>query len=145
MALDATRVINGSYGSVFDANGNWLTNVTEFSANVEINKEEIMRSGSRWTGHKVTSLSGSGTISGYKVTTELIDAIGDVANDNGVSFVTEIQAKLADPEAYGAARIRLKGVQFDNIPLMNFSVGEVVTEELNFTFTGYELMEKITD
>ena len=142
MALDATRTINGSYGEVWH-DGVWLTNVQSAEATVEIDKEEIKRSGTRWVGHKVTSLTGSGTISGYKITSDFIQLIGSVATDKGKPYVTSIILKLADPEAYGAERVMLKGVQFDQIPLGKFEVGSLVEEELPFTFSGYDLLDKI--
>ncbi|WP_029100217.1 phage tail tube protein [Brevibacillus thermoruber] len=144
MALDATRVINGSFGEVW-MDGRWLTNFRRAEATVEINKEEIQRSGTRWVGHKVTSLTGTGTISGYKVTTDLIEAIGQIADDRRGAFVTELILKLDDPESFGAYRVRLKGVQFDNIPLINFEAGSIVEEELPFTFSGYEFLDTINE
>lgn len=144
MVLDATRTINGTFGEVWN-DGTWLTNVQSAEALVEINKEEINRSGTRWVGHKVTSLTGTGTISGYKITSEFIKLIGAVADDKGKPYVTELIYKLADPESFGAERIRLKGVQFDRIPLSTFEVNSLVEEELPFTFSGYELLDEITE
>ncbi|GIO88565.1 hypothetical protein J25TS5_54970 [Paenibacillus faecis] len=140
--LDSTRVINGTYGYVY-YDGKWLTNVKSAEANVEITKEEIKRSGTRWTAHKVTGLSGSGTMTGYKVTSEFVELIGQIADDKKGVFTTELILKLEDPESYGAYRVRLKGVTFDKIPLMHFEVGAIVEEELPFNFTGYELMDKL--
>ncbi|WP_334075452.1 MULTISPECIES: phage tail tube protein [Paenibacillus] len=140
--LDSTRVINGTYGYVY-YDGKWLTNVKSAEANVEITKEEIKRSGTRWTAHKVTGLSGSGTMTGYKVTSEFVELIGQIADDKKGTFTTELILKLEDPESYGAYRVRLKGVTFDKIPLMHFEVGAIVEEELPFNFTGYELMDKL--
>lgn len=142
MALDATRTINGSYGEVWH-DGVWLTNVQSAEAVVDIDKEEIKRSGTRWTGHKVTSLKGSGTISGYKVTSDFVQLIGSVATDRGKPYVTSLILKLDDPEAFGAERVMLKGVQFDQIPLSKFEVGSLVEEALPFTFSGYDLLDKI--
>ncbi|MFB9328604.1 phage tail tube protein [Paenibacillus aurantiacus] len=141
--LDASRVINGTYGYVYH-DGQWLTNIKSAEASVEIAKEEIKRAGSRWTAHKVTGLTGSGTITGYKVTSEFVERIGQIADDKAGAFTTELILKLEDPESYGAYRIRLKGVTFDKIPLINFELGSIVEEELPFNFTGYELLDKLT-
>lgn len=141
--LDSTRVINGTYGYVYH-DGKWLTNIKSAEASVEIAKEEIKRSGTRWTAHKVTGLSGSGTINGYKVTSEFVELIGQIADDSKGTFATELILKLEDPESYGAYRVRLKGVTFDKIPLIHFEVGSIVEEELPFNFTGYELLDKLT-
>jgi predicted DNA-binding ribbon-helix-helix protein len=139
--LDATKTINGSFGKMFH-DGQWLTNVTSAEATVEINKEEIMRSGTRWVGHKVTSLTGSGTMTGYKITHEFAKKIAQVANDSQGAFVTELIMKIDDPEApEGKTHIRLKGVQFDSIPLLNYEVGSIVEEETPFTFSGFEYLD----
>lgn len=138
--LDESRVINGQYGELWHE-GNWATNVTGVEANVDIGKEEILRSGTRWVGHKSTSLTGTGTINGYKVTSEWVERIGQIANDRNKAFVTELIVKLDDPEAWGAYRIRLKNVTFDTIPLVNFEVGSLVEEELAYTFTGFDLLD----
>ncbi|MEY8188652.1 phage tail tube protein [Peribacillus simplex] len=142
MAMDATRVINGSYGEVW-CEGVWLTNVQSAEALVEINKQEINASGTRWVGHKVMGLTGTGNIKGFKMTSEFIKRIGAVAKDRGKPFVTELIYKLDDPSAFGAERIRLKGVQFDRIPLSTFEVNTPVEEEMPFTFSNYELLDEI--
>jgi hypothetical protein len=142
--LDASRTINGSYGEVWN-DGKWLTNVQSAEATVEINKEKINRSGTRWTGHKVTTLEGSGNVKGLKINSDFIKAIGSVASDRGKPYVTELIYKLDDPESWGAERVRLKGVQFDQIPLGKFEVGAIVEEELPFTFSGYDLLDAITE
>lgn len=140
--LDSTRVINGTYGYVYH-DGQWLTNIKSAEATVEITKEEIKRAGTRWVAQKVTGLSGTGTINGYKVTSEFAELIGRVADDDNGAFITELILKLEDPESYGAYRVRLKGVMFDKIPLVNYEVGSIVEEELPFTFTGYEMLDAI--
>ena len=142
--LDASRVISGNFVKVVTADGEWLSNAKSFEASVEIGKEEIARAGTRWVGHKVTSLTGSGTLTGYLVTTDMLAAIASVADDEGTGYVTELRAKLADPEAYGAYDVRIKGVQFDTIPLMNAEVGSIVEQELPFTFSGFEFLNHIT-
>lgn len=143
-ALDPTRVINGSYGEVWHE-GRWLTNFNHLEANVEVQKADVRPSGTRWIGTKVTGLKGSGTISGYKVTSGLIQLIGQVKDDKQGEYKTELISKLADPEAYGYERIRLMNVSFDRIQLANWTSGEPVSEELPFTFVGYELLDPIVE
>jgi len=141
MTLDATKVINGSFGKMFH-DGEWLTNVTQAEATVEISKEEIRRAGTRWVGHKVTALTGSGSMTGYKITHDLAKKIAQVADDKQTPFVTELIMKLDDPENHeGKTYIRLKGVQFDSIPLLQYEVGEIVEEETPFTFSGFEYLD----
>lgn len=142
MALDASRIINGTFGSVW-MDGQWLTNFNHLEANVEVQKAEIKLSGDRWTRRKVTGLNGTGTISGFKVTSDLIQLMAPVADNTKGAVKTEIISKLADPEAYGYERIRLKNVMFDRIQLANWTAGENVTEEWPFTFEEFELLDPI--
>lgn len=143
MALDATQTIYGSFGEVW-MDGQWISNAKSFEAVGEISKDEVKRSGTRIVGHKTTDVTYTGTLTNFKVTSQFIQKIGKVGTDRGKPFVTEIIGKLADPESVGAERVRLKGVQFDRIPLMKFEVGSIVEEELPFTFSGYELLDKIS-
>jgi Phage tail tube protein len=136
--MDPTKTINGSFGTMHH-DGQWLTNVTQAEAVVEINYEDINMAGTRWTGKKATSLAGTGTMTGYKITHTFTKLIARIADDSKGSFVTELIMKLDDPEsAEGKTHIRLKGVQFDSIPLLSYEVNSIVTEETPFTFIGFE-------
>lgn len=142
MAMDSTKVLNGTFGKLIH-DGTWMTNVTSCEASVEINKEEINRAGTRWVGHKVTSISGSGTFSGYRLTSDLVKKIGQISNDGQGAFVTELIMAVSDPEAgeEGKTKVRLKNVQFDSIPLLSFEVGTIIEQETPFTFSGYEFLQ----
>ena len=142
MAMDESRIINGTYGEVWNE-GKWLTNITSAEATIDISKEEITRAGTRWVGHKVTAVSGSGSMTGYKITTEWAEKTAGVLKDRGKPFITELIIKLDDPESFGAMRARLSGVSFDRIDIVNYEVGSLVEEELPFTFTGFEFLDKI--
>lgn len=141
--LDAKRVISGNFGFVYDEDGNWMTNVSKVEANIEIGMEEIKRAGTRWLGNKTTTLKGSGSISGYMVTSEWVERMGQVTDDVSSPFVTTLVVKLDDPESFGAYRVSLKNVTFDNIPVVNFEVGSIVEQEFTFVFSGYEVIDGI--
>lgn len=141
MVLDATKTLNGSFGKMYSADGEWLTNVTQAEANGEIGKEEVMRAGTRVTGHKVVSITYAGTMTGYKITAKLAKQIAQVKDDSKGSFVTELVMKLDDTENHeGKTHVRIKGVQFDNIPILSYEVGSLVTEETPFTFSDFEYL-----
>ena len=132
--MDPTRAILGTYGQVF-IDGVWQTNINHLEASVEVEKRELKLAGSEWTVHKLGAKKGTGTMSGYKVTSDMIRrgfAKFDVIN------------KLNDPEAYGFERIRLVGCVADKLQLANWTAGEEVAEETAFTFEGYELLDPIS-
>lgn len=144
MPLDATKVINGRFGKLFDADGTWLTNVTTVNATVDFEKEDIMVSGTRWIGKKITGISGSGDFTGFLVTTELLEKIGQGTDDTKSALVTELIYAVADPDnGNGTYRVRLKGVTFDSIPLISSAVGSILENEFSFTFTGYQIMDRL--
>jgi len=144
-ALDSFRTINGSYGAVYE-NGEWLTNFNKMSAKVEIQKQELKLSGDRWVRHKVTGLKGTGTISGFKVTSRMTTLNQAVTLDNRAKTTrTELISKVDDPEAFGFERIRLKNVIFDVLQLVEWDAGAVCPEELAFTFEEWEPLDPIAN
>jgi len=142
--MDETKVINGSYGECH-CEGKWLTNIYKMSADIEPSYGDVKMSGSRWTGQKLLGLKGSGSISGYKITSELVQNVARITDDRKSEYVTELISKLDDPEAYGYERVRLKHVKFSKIPIVGWEVGSMVEEEWPFTFVGVEWLDKIEE
>lgn len=142
--LDDTKVINGSYGECH-CEGNWLMNIYKMTADIEPSYGDVKKSGSRWTGQKLIGLKGTGSISGYKITSELVQNVARITDDRKTEFVTELISKLDDPEAYGCERVRLKGVKFTKIPVAGWEVGSMVEEEWPFSFSGVEWLDKIEE
>lgn len=142
MAFDSIRAVVGTFGQVYKE-GKWLTQYNKATASVEITKAEIRVAGDRWIRHKVTDLKGTGSISGYRVTDELLQEVSTVTLSDQPSFRTELIFVLADPEAWGYERIRLKNVMFDNIDLANWEHGQEIQEEWNYTFEGFELLDPL--
>jgi len=133
MPLDASRTMLGTYGQVF-IDGIWQTNLNHLEANVEIQKRELNLSGDPWVRHKKGPMKGTGTMSGFKVTSQMLQ--------RGFGKF-EIVSKLDDPGAYGYERIRVMNVMPDRLQLANWTAGEEVAEEVPFTFEGYELLDPI--
>lgn len=126
--MDETRVINGSFGAIF-LDGRELSSFNHCEIKDDYEYTDLKLAGGRRTKHKLVGVSGSGTISGYKVTSELQQAL--LANPTA-QF--QIISKLDDPEAYGTERIRVSKVKFTSNNLANWRTGEVVEEEWPFVF-----------
>lgn len=142
MALDSTRVIKGEFGEVW-SDGAWLTNFYQAEATADISYEDVKRAGTRTIGNKVGTIKYSGTITGYKVTSDLTRKAAQVTDDRRGAFVCELVLKLADPEAYGYERVRLEGVQFTKIDIMKFEHGSIVESEWPFVFDGFDFLDAI--
>ncbi|HEY4391091.1 MAG TPA: phage tail tube protein, partial [Paenibacillus sp.] len=122
--LDPGRIIMGTFGQIF-IDGVWQSNLNHLEANVEADKRELNLVGTDYTVFKLGRKKGTGTMSGYKVTSDMIT--------RGFQKFSIIN-KLDDPEAYGFERIQLNGCMVDKIQLANWTAGEEVVEETAFTF-----------
>lgn len=127
------RAFHGSFSRLL-LDGEWQTNISHVEATVEMEKGELNVMGSDWTRYKKGQKSGSGTFSGYKVTSKMIE--------QGFERF-ELIVTLEDPEAYGHERVRLMNCMADSIQLANVTAGEVIEEETPFTFEGYELLDAV--
>lgn len=142
--MDESRAINGSYGECH-SDGKWLTNMYKMSAEIELSYGDIKKSGSRWTGSKLLGIKGTGSISGYKITSELVQNVARITDDRKAEYSTELISKLDDPEAFGCERVRLKNVKFTKISVVGWEVGSIVEEEWPYTYTGVEWLDPIVE
>lgn len=126
--MDETRVISGSFGGIF-LDGDLLSNFNHCEIKDEYEFSELKLAGGRRTKHKLVGIKGTGSVSGYKVTSELQQAL---LADPTAQF--QIISKLDDPEAYGTERIRISKVKFSQNNLANWTTGEIVNEEWPFVF-----------
>lgn len=133
MSLDASRTIHSMYAKIL-MDGTEQTNVSECTAKVSLDKKELNVVGDEWTRHKRGTKKGTGTFSGYHVTSDMI--LRDFKR-------FELIVSLEDPEAYGFERIRLMNCMADEVNLINLKVGDLVMEESPFTFEGYEMLDAI--
>ena len=90
---------------------------------------------------KVTSIKGTGSITVNKVYTRNIDQAQSLIDGHDIR--STIVGKLADPDAYGAERVALYNVSFDDETIMDFAAGKVGSVTHPFTFSGREWMDTI--
>ena len=137
------HTINGSFGEVRDENGEWITNAQELSFRVTIDRQEIQMSGTRRTGYKATRTAGEGTLRQFKVTTAFIKRVSELMRDDRqLQFVGQLMVKLDDPDSLGTERVLLKNVKFWEIN-GGWRVGEIIEEEIPFTFEDIEFPDEI--
>lgn len=133
MSLDASRTIHSRFGKIL-MDGVEQTNVSECTAKVALDKKELNVVGDEWTRYKRGTKKGTGSFSGYHITSDMIKR-----DFKRFEFIVALE----DPEAYGHERIRLMNCMADEINLVNLKVGDLVMEESSFTFEGYELLDAI--
>ena len=145
----AKRVISGSpsckaatpWGEVW-LEGDKVSECYGLQAKVSFNKEDIALCGQMASDKKVTSIECTGSLRMHKVTSRMALAIGEnIRNGKDVRFT--IVSKLKDPDAYGAERVVLSNVSFDDLTLTDWEAKSVGKVECPFTFTDYEFLDEI--
>lgn len=137
----AKRVISGTWGEVW-LDGDKVSECYGLQAKVSFNKEDIALCGQMASDKKVTSIECTGSLRMHKVTSRMALTIGEnIRNGKDVRFT--IVSKLKDPDAYGAERVVLSNVSFDDLTLADWEAKSVGKVECPFTFTDYEFLDEI--
>lgn len=138
--IPANRVISGTWGQVWVDNELWAE-LSAFQAKFSYNKSPVNMCGSMAEDYKVTSVKGTGSITVNKVYTRNITQADSLLEGKDVRAT--IVAKLADPDAYGAERVALYNVSFDDETIMDFQHGQMSQTTHPFTFTRREWLDVI--
>ena len=139
--LDATKVINGTYGQVF-LGDDGVAEMKAFQAKLEFQKEEIKVAGQMAVDTKLMSYTGKGSLQLHKVNSRMVKTLLEEIKSGKDPRFTLI-GKLADPNSEGAERIAIKNVSFDDLTLFDFEVGSVSSLECPFSFTDMETIDLI--
>lgn len=139
--IPANRVISGTWAEVW-VNGELWAECDGGQAKVANNKTDIHMCGVMMVDAKITSQKGTGSISVHKVFTRNTTQAKSLSE--GRDERATIVMKLADPDAYGAERIALYNVSFDDETLADFQAGNPVKVSYPFTFTGWDYLDTIS-
>lgn len=138
--IPANRVMSGTWGEVWVNNEKWAE-LSGFQAKFTYNKSPVNICGAMAEDAKITSVKGTGSITVSKVYTRNIDAADALMEGHDVRAT--IVAKLADPDAYGAERVALYNVSFDDETIMDFQHGQLGKSTHPFTFTKREWLDVV--
>lgn len=141
MALQADRVINGTFGELW-LDGDKVSECYGLEAKVELNKEEVDVCGKLGTDTKMMGYKGTGSVKLHKVNSRMMIKLSEQIK-NGINPRLQILSALKDPAAYGAERILIKDAAFDDLTLAGWEVKQKGTIECPFTFTDWELLDII--
>ena len=135
------RVINGTFGRVW-VNDEDRANIKSFEAKLNLNYEDINIAEELGTQRKYMGYSGEGTATFNKFDSYFIKLLAEGIRTGNMPEVN-IVGKLADPAAYGAERIKLYDVTFDEAMLMKFESKTITEESMPFKFGSFELLSLI--
>ena len=139
MDLDAKRIINGTNGTLW-INDEEIAEAKSFQVKVEFQKEEVKTVGSMVTDTKFMGYTVKGSLALHKVNSRMIKHLSDSIKAGKEPRFTLI-GKLADPDADGVERIAVKNVSFDDLTLMDWTVGEISSSEHPFTATDWDVLD----
>lgn len=140
--IRANRQINGTFGALWVNNEKWM-DIESFEAKVAIDYEDVNLAENLATHKKMTGWSGEGTITVKKVYSRGAGLMAQGVKTGNLPEVNFV-GKLADPDAFGAERISIGDVTFNEFTLMAFEQKTLATEELPFNFSEYEMIDLIT-
>ena len=138
--LYGQRVMSGTWGQIW-VNGDLWAELSAFQAKFTYNKTEVYQCGEMVIDAKVTSIKGTGSITVNKVYTRNIENFESLVEGHDIRAT--IVAKLDDPDAFGAERVALYNVSFDDETIMDFAAGKVGSVTHPFTFSGREWLDTV--
>jgi len=138
------KVINGTWGELW-IDGEYMAEVTSFNAKMTLEKTEVNQTRTLAKGQKITGTEGKGEVGLNKVSSYSLRKIGEYIRQGKTPPAGTIISKIDDPDAYGAERVKINGVQFDEITIADWEAKKLGEEKLPFTFKDFEPLDLIPE
>ena len=142
-SYDARRVINGTYGELW-LNSDYVAEVVSFESKIAFTKQAVNQVQQFMEGVKIIGGKGTGSIKLNKVTSRMHHYLGDCIK-KGVFEPMTVISNLKDPDAFGAERVKLSGVLFDDLTLASWEAAKTGEVTLPFTFTDFTPIDLIEE
>lgn len=143
--LNAPDTISGKEGRAYakiNGNNEELFFAKSIEANVDKNKSEVKSIGKRMTGHKVTGLNGTGSMTLYYMTPLFRSMIADYKK-TGVDLYFDMVIENEDPQSSaGKQSILLMGCNIDSTVLakLDGDSDDPLEEDTDFTFEDFDIL-----
>lgn len=136
----AKRVINGTYGSVWKS-GRKICECYGAQLKISKNKTTINLCGQFMEDTKAISGKGTGSLMLYHVDSEFAKEQENV--QDGVDNRYTIISALDDPDSYGAERVAVYNVSFDDLTLADWQAATHGKVTAPFTFSKAKFLDAI--
>lgn len=133
--MNPREVARGMYGHIYDE-GEFMDNVTEFEAKAKFKKKAIERANAFMDGHRIMGGSGEGKMKLHLTNAEFVKRLSEDP-DRLYTFIGDVD----DPDSETSAanyKVAIKGINFDEVPIHQFKVGETIEIDVPFTFHDWE-------
>lgn len=142
MAIESKRVANGTFGTL-TLDSEEVSETFGLQAKINFKYEDVPRCGELATDKKMIAWDGTGSIKMYKVNTRMGQKISKMLEENKEVRFTII-SDLDDPDAFGAERVAIKNVLFNDLTLADWQAAKKGEIEAPFTFSSYKYLDTIT-
>jgi hypothetical protein len=137
--LNPDRVINGSFGELYDENGTWMAEAQDIKFKVANETKKWKGIGSRRTADKLIGTSGTGTIKQFHVNSELLSKVArSMGQQIADMFVGNLVITLDDPEQSSIETVTLYDVKFLDWE-GGFTTNDLVMENITFSFFSMDI------
>lgn len=140
-AVQGKRQMNGTFGAIWVNGEKWI-DVDSFSATVSPQYEDVNMAEDLGTHKKYMGWEGEGEIAVKKIYSRGATLMAEGVRTGVMPDIT-IVAKLDDPDAFGAERISLSNITFNEFTLMSFEMKTQAVDEFSFNFAEYELIDSV--
>lgn len=137
---NGSRAMNGTFGTVW-ADGREIAEISAFQLKMAKNFDPINMCGQMAEDRKLVSIKITGSMNLHKVYSRGAEDVNAAARGHDVR--STLVAKLDDPDAYGAERIAVYGMNYDEQTLMDFAAGKAGSVTVPFQATRYEYLDQI--
>ena len=141
--FSAQQVMTGSHGQVW-LDGSLVSQATAVKATIKLSKEEVKKAKTMSKQYKYVGYEGTGSLTMNKVSSLMISKMAENLK-KGKATVCQLVIQLDDPDAKGVETVTLYDVTFDSLDLANWKVGALVEESVDFTFTEFDVIDKVED
>mgnify|MGYP000870971222 FL=1 len=147
--LNAPDTISGKEGRAYakiNGNNEELFFAKAIEANIEKSKSEVKSIGKRMTGHKVTGLNGTGSMTMYYLTPLFRNLLAEYKK-TGVDLYFDLVVENDDPTSpAGKQTVLLIGCNLDSTVLakLDGDSDDPLEEDADFTFEDFDILTPFT-
>ncbi len=133
-AVISSKVFSGTWATLW-VDDEEVAALKSYQLKIVYNKSDVLQCGTMFQDKKVTSVSGTGSITVVKCDSFFIDKFAGKIID-GHDYRVSMTIKLDDPDADGIEMISIDNASFDELTLADVTAGNVVEHTFPFTFAS---------
>lgn len=139
--FDPKRAIDGTWGEMY-LDGEQVRETTAMSLKIQMNFLDVPMCGTWAKQQKNAGWTGNGSVTMTKTNSRMALLLAEEIKAGRMPEFTIISA-LKDKDAFGYERVVVKGVQFSELTLADWSSRTVGEVTLPFTFTDFDFLDMI--